>query len=134
MATCKIKEVIPLSSDTINPTIGKYQFRRRVNRLLCFGFLLSIRFFLSRQIANKNPVSAYFENGDILPDGAKSFHCCYAENTNDGSRLALATSDANVYYGKIDQGFATDLQRTFIALRNKTTNKVMCCERDIVNC
>lgn len=52
-------------------------------------------------------------------------HCRYAENTNDGSRLALATTDANVYYGKIDDGFANDLQRTFIAIRNKTTDKVI---------
>ncbi|XP_037029717.1 uncharacterized protein LOC119069693 [Bradysia coprophila] len=88
MATCKIKEVIPLSSGTNNPTI------------------------------------AYFEHGDILPEGAKSFNCRYAENMDDGSRLALATTDANVYFGKIDHGFATDLQRTFIAIRNKTTNKV----------
>lgn len=73
---------------------------------------------------NSNPFSAYFENGDILPAGAKSFHCRYAENVNDGSRLALATTDANVYFGKIDEGFATDIQRTFIAIRNKTTNKV----------
>lgn len=88
MATCKIKEVIPLSAGANNPTI------------------------------------AYFEHGDILPEGAKSFNCRYAENVEDGSRLALATTDTNVYFGKIDHGFANDLQRTFIAIRNKTTNKV----------
>ncbi|XP_037026006.1 uncharacterized protein LOC119067244 [Bradysia coprophila] len=88
MATCKIKEVIPLSPDTNNPTI------------------------------------AYFEHGDILPEGAKSFNCRYAENVDDNSSLALATTDTNVYFGKIDHGFATDLQRTFIAIRNETTNKI----------
>lgn len=71
-----------------------------------------------------NTTIAYFEHGDILPEGAKAFNCRYAENLEDGSHLALALTDTNVYSGKIDHGFANDLQRTFIAIRNKTTNKI----------
>lgn len=70
-------------------------------------------------------LSAYFEHGEILPAGAKSFNCRYAENANDKSRLVLAANEKNVYFGEIDRGFANDLQRTFVALRDKITNKVL---------
>lgn len=71
-------------------------------------------------------ISAHFENGDILPNGAKNLKCFYAQNKLDNnSRQSIVVSDKNVYYGKIDEGFSTDLVRTFVAIRNKTTNKVI---------
>ncbi|KAJ6639892.1 hypothetical protein Bhyg_12639, partial [Pseudolycoriella hygida] len=77
-----------------------------------------------------NSTIAYLECGDILPAVAKTLSCRYAQNTNDGSKMAVVSSRDNVYYGKINEGFASDLQRTFVALRNKTTNKIRLIEVD----
>lgn len=44
----------------------------------------------------------------------------------DGSNklMAIAAQADNVYTGRVGEGFAGDLMRNFIGIRNKVTNKV----------
>lgn len=72
------------------------------------------------------PILAHFQNGIILPECAKDFDCYLAKKTTENSteRLALTVNNDSVYSGTIGKGFPTDLERTFIGIRNKVSNKV----------
>lgn len=70
-------------------------------------------------------ITAHFQNGQILPEGAKTVKCNIERDDKIKTKYSLtAKHNKNVYKGVIGEGYPTDLVNTFIAIKNKTTNKI----------
>lgn len=79
-------------------------------------------------------IPAHFQNGQILPEGAKTLKCSIERDDKIKTKYTLtAKHNKNVYKGIIGEGYPTDLVNTFIAIRNKTTNKVSSHRNSIKN-
>lgn len=79
-------------------------------------------------------ITAHFQNGQILPEGAKDIKCHIERDDKIKTKYTLtAKHNKNVYKGTIGEGYPTDLVNTFIAIRNKTTNKVIFHQNSIIN-
>lgn len=67
----------------------------------------------------------HFENGNVQPEQIDQFECLLAHSANEDKQLhAIAAHADNVYTGAVGQGFAGDLMRNFVGIRNTVTNKI----------
>lgn len=120
MVKCKVTEVIPLSKIHENPVLGMFYTDTEQSTLHRQHKTSQLPTFYMFQFA-QSASTVHFQNGSLQPN--HGLECLLARN--DTNRLlAIAAQEDNVYTGTVGEGFAGDLMRNFIGIRNKVTNKV----------
>lgn len=65
----------------------------------------------------------HFQNGTVLPSVENGLECMLARNGEHQLHAIVAQAD-NAYVGRAGDGFADDLLRNFVGIRNRVTNKI----------
>lgn len=61
-----------------------------------------------------------------MPEAAYNLKCNLVSDKTDKEekKMLVAANDEHLYHGVIGEGYSNDLLDTYIAIRNKKTNKV----------
>ncbi|XP_031637778.1 uncharacterized protein LOC116350183 isoform X3 [Contarinia nasturtii] len=70
----------------------------------------------------QNPIVAYFQNGQMTDNFAANLDVCTVKDSTN--KILLAISKDNIYDGYIDHSSLTKLNKTFLAIRKKKSEKV----------